>query len=150
MVTRNALFVSAITVALFGAGCATVDAVTAEDVLPARAPIRVEHGTVEAIQIYRSGDNQLINVGTLLGGIAGGVIGHQIGSGSGNTVATIGGAIAGGVVGHEIEKKRVEGSRYRITVHLESGATLSVENAKDLNLRVGDRVRVENGRIYRE
>lgn len=114
------------------------------------APVRTEHGTVEAIQVYRKGDGQPVNVGTLLGGLAGGVIGHQIGGGQGNTVATIGGAIAGAVVGHEIEKRQVEGTRYRITVHLNSGATLTVDEADELNLRVGDRVRVENNRVYRE
>jgi outer membrane lipoprotein SlyB len=114
------------------------------------APLRVEHGTVEAIEVYRRSDGQPVNVGTLLGGIAGGVIGHQIGGGHGNTVATIGGAIAGAVVGSEVEKRRVEGTRYRITVRLASGATLSVDEAAEVNLRVGDRVRVENNRVYRE
>ena len=85
----------------------------------------------------------------MLGGLAGGVIGHQIGSGRGNTAATIAGAIGGAVIGTEIEKKQVQGSRYRITVRLDSGSTLIVEDTRDVNLRVGDRVRVENNRIYR-
>ena len=114
------------------------------------APVRVEHGTVQAIQVYRQGDAQPVDVGTLIGGIAGGVIGHQVGGGQGRTVTTIGGAIAGAVIGHEIEKRRVEGSRYRITVRLDSGASLSVEEADDVNIRVGDRVRVENNRVSRE
>ena len=114
------------------------------------APVRVEHGTVQSIQVYRQGDAQPVDVGTLIGGIAGGVIGHQVGGGQGSTVTTIGGAIAGAVIGHEIEKRRVEGSRYRITVRLDSGATLSVEEADDVNIRVGDRVRVENNRVLRE
>ena len=49
----------------------------------AEAPLQVDYGTIEAIEIYRASDNQPINVGTVLGGIAGGVIGHQIGSGRG-------------------------------------------------------------------
>ena len=88
-------------------------------------------------------------MGTVLGGLAGGVIGHQIGSGRGNTAATIAGAVGGAVVGTEIEKKHVQGSRYRITVRLDSGSTLVVEDTRDVNLRVGDRVRVENNRIHR-
>jgi len=108
-----------------------------------------DYGKVEAIEIYRAADNQPVNVGTVLGGIAGGVIGHQIGSGRGNTAATIVGAVGGAVVGNEIEKKRVEGSRYRITVRLDSGNTLIVEDTRDVNLRIGDRVRVENDRVYR-
>jgi outer membrane lipoprotein SlyB len=115
----------------------------------AEAPLRVDYGTIEAIEIYRAPDNQPINVGTVLGGIAGGVIGHQIGSGRGNTAATVAGAIGGAVVGNEIEKKQVQGSRYRITVRLDSGSSLIVEDTRDVNLRVGDRVRVENDRIHR-
>jgi outer membrane lipoprotein SlyB len=115
----------------------------------AEAPLQVDYGTIEAIEIYRASDHQPINVGTVLGGIAGGVIGHQIGSGRGNTAATIAGAIGGAVVGNEIEKKQVQGSRYRITVRLDSGSSLIVEDTRDVNLRVGDRVRVENDRIHR-
>ena len=115
----------------------------------AETPIRIDYGKIEAIEIYRGSDNQPVNAGTVLGGVAGGVIGHQIGSGRGNTAATIAGAIGGAVIGNEIEKKQVQGSRYRITVRLDSGSTLIVEDTRDVNLRVGDRVRVENNRIYR-
>jgi len=38
---------------------------------------------------------------------------------------------------------------FRITVRLDSGSTLIVEDTRDINLRVGDRVRVENDHIYR-
>ncbi len=38
-------------------------------------------------------------LGMLLGGAAGGVLGHQIGKGKGNTAATIGGAILGSAIG---------------------------------------------------
>ena len=108
----------------------------------AEAPFRVDCGTIVAIEIYRASDNQPINVGAVLGGIAGGVIGHQIGSGRGNTAATIGS-------GNEIEKKQVQGSWYRITVRLDSGSSLIVDDTRDVNLRVGDRVRLENNRIHR-
>ena len=114
----------------------------------AEAPLQVDYGTIEAIEIYRASENPPINVGTVLGGIAGGVIGHQIGSGRGNTAATIP-APRRAVVGNEIEKKQVPGSRYRITVRLDSGSSLIVEDTRDVNLRVGDRVRVENDRIHR-
>ena len=111
---------------------------------------QVDYGTIAAIEIYRASDNQPINAGTVIGGIAGGVIGHQIGSGRGNTAATIVGTIGGAVVGNQIEKNKVQGSRYRITVKLDSGSSLIVEDTRDINLRVGDRVRVEDNRIYRQ
>ena len=64
-------------------------------------------------------------------------------------VATIAVAICGAVVGNEIEKKQKPATRYRITVRLDSGSSLIVEDTRDPNLRVGDRVRIDDGHIYR-
>ena len=138
-------FVKALSVCMY----ALLVLALADDLALAETPVRTDYGKVEAIEIYRGSDSQPVNVGTVLGGLAGGVIGHQIGSGRGNTAATIAGAIGGAVVGNEIEKKQVQGSRYRITVRLDSGSALIVEDTRDVNLRVGDRVRVENNRIDR-
>ena len=118
-------------------------------VVMAEASVGAEEGKVEAIELYRTSDNKLVNGGTLIGGIAGGVIGHQIGSGRGNTAATIAGALGGALVGNEIEKKQSQATRYRTTVRLDSGSSLIVEDQRDLNLRVGDRVWVEDGHIHR-
>ena len=116
----------------------------------AEAADRADQGKVEAIDIYIAPNNKPVNGGTLIGGLAGGVIGHQIGSGRGKTAATVAGAVGGAVVGNEIEKKQEQAtSRYRITVRLDSGSSLIVEDTRDLNLRVGDRVRIENGHIIR-
>jgi len=49
-----------------------------------------------------------IGAGTVIGAIAGGVLGHQVGSGRGNTAATAAGAIGGGVVGNRIDRNRAE------------------------------------------
>jgi hypothetical protein len=43
-------------------------------VVMAEAPVRADEGKVEAIEIYRSPDNNPLNGGTLIGGIAAGVI----------------------------------------------------------------------------
>lgn len=115
----------------------------------AEAPGRVDEGKVEAIEIYRGADNKPVNPGTVIGGIAGGVIGHQIGSGRGNTAATIAGAIGGAVVGNEIHKKQGQATRYRITVRLDSGSSLIVEETRHIDLRVGDHVRIADGHIHR-
>jgi outer membrane lipoprotein SlyB len=115
----------------------------------AEAPVRTDQGKVEAIEIYRAPDSKPLNGGTLIGGIAGGVIGHQIGSGRGNTAATIAGAIGGAVGGSELEKKQGQATRYRVTVRLDSGSSLIVEETRGPNLRVGDRVRIENGHLDR-
>ena len=40
--------------------------------------------------------------GTVLGGVAGGIIGNQVGKGRGNVLATVGGALIGGIVGSQV------------------------------------------------
>src|SRR5690349_12993132 len=81
------------------------------------APIRLEFGRVELIQVQQPSENRLVNPGTVLGAVAGGVIGHQIGSGTGNTVATVAGVVGGAMVGNEVNKRQ-NVPEYRITVRL--------------------------------
>jgi uncharacterized protein YcfJ len=50
--------------------------------------------------------------GTVIGAVAGGVIGHQFGGGSGKTLATVGGAAAGGYIGNHVQKEH-QHRRYR-------------------------------------
>jgi outer membrane lipoprotein SlyB len=109
---------------------------------------RTEYGVVENIELYRDGSNAPIGIGTILGGVAGGVLGHQIGSGRGNTAATIAGAVGGAVAGNAIERSNAH-DRYRVVVRLDSGGTLAVSDVGEGELRIGDRVRVVNGRVYR-
>jgi uncharacterized protein YcfJ len=54
--------------------------------------------------------------GTVLGALAGGLIGHQIGGGKGKDLATVGGAVAGGVAGHKIQRHRQE--RYKTVIRV--------------------------------
>jgi outer membrane lipoprotein SlyB len=126
-------------------------AAAAGSMVMAEAVARTDEGKVEAIDVvYSAPDKKPVSSGALVGGLAGGVIGHQIGSGRGKTAATIAGAVGGAVVGNEIEKKQGQTKpRYRITVRLDAGGSLIFEEASDLNLRVGDRVRVEDGHIHR-
>jgi outer membrane lipoprotein SlyB len=79
------------------------------------------------------------------------VLGHQVGGGTGNTVATIAGAAGGAVAGNAIEKNRAgSDSSYRISVRMNDGSreTYDQEANPDM-LRAGDLARIENGRVYR-
>lgn len=77
------------------------------------------------------------------------MLGHQIGGGCGKDIATAAGVVGGAVVGHEMEKRNQQPDAYSVRVRLESGGyqTLTLQNIGDL--RVGDRVRIENGNISR-
>ncbi len=109
---------------------------------------RIEYGTVTQLVLRSPDHSGPINLGTIVGGAAGGVIGHQFGGGSGKTALTIAGAVGGAVAGSQIQKA-TEKDRYEITVRLDSGADMIVNQVAEGELRVGDRVRIVNNRVYR-
>jgi uncharacterized protein YcfJ len=71
-------------------------------------PVYAQGGTHEECwnDDTRRYEHRGINAGSVLGAIAGGVVGHQVGSGRGNDVATAAGAIGGGIAGNRIERNR--------------------------------------------
>jgi outer membrane lipoprotein SlyB len=91
-------------------------------------------------------------VGAIGGAIAGGVLGHQVGSGSGNTAATIGGAVLGGVVGHQVEQRvrgnQAAGVEYVFRVRMDDGSYQTFRKETHDGIRVGDRVRIERGNLF--
>ena len=103
----------------------------------------VEYGAVTRIEaVSLEGDHQL-GLGTVIGAAAGGVIGHQIGGGSGRDVATVIGAIGGGLIGNTIENRYVDRRPgQKIFVRLDHGGTVAVTQPGDAGVRVGDRVMV--------
>ena len=62
----------------------------------------------EERRVTRQDNGAPIGPATVIGAIAGGVLGHQVGSGNGNTAATIGGALLGGIIGNKVENDRRE------------------------------------------
>ena len=88
--------------------------------------------------------------GALLGGVIGAVVGNQIGSGNGRAAATVAGAVGGAVIGNNIEGRNARGDDiYRVTVGLQNGDRASFDFRQVDDLRIGDRVRVEGGQVYR-
>jgi uncharacterized protein YcfJ len=108
--------------------------------------LRGEIVNIEVVQ----GEHHASGAGAVIGGIAGGVLGHQIGSGRGNTAATIAGAIGGAAVGNHIEKGHDGHDTYRVTVRYRDGREDTFDQDDIGDLHVGDRVRVEDGRAYRD
>jgi outer membrane lipoprotein SlyB len=146
MKARSAAIILMASAAILG-GCAYPEPYPVYETRPVVTQ-RTEYGVVESIEMYRGGGGSPIGLGTILGGIAGGVLGHQIGGGRGNTAATIAGAIGGGVVGNQLERAN-ERDRYRVIVRLDSGGTVAFSEVGEGELRVGDRVRIVNRRVYR-
>ena len=52
-----------------------------------------------------SGSRQANIGGLLAGAVIGGILGHQIGGGSGKDLATVGGVVAGAAVGNQVAKR---------------------------------------------
>jgi outer membrane lipoprotein SlyB len=117
------------------------------------APASLEYGRVTNIESYQGGTaSSGINVpGAIVGAVAGAVLGHQIGSGSGRDAATVLGGAAGAALGSQVGKPSTAttGPIFRVSIQTDQGAMRVYDVPATGELRVGDRVRVENGVIYR-
>jgi outer membrane lipoprotein SlyB len=82
--------------------------------------------------------------GMLLGAAAGGLLGNQIGSGSGRTAATIGGAALGGAVGSHAGQSVNSKQGVELQVKMDQGGSLSIvqEHNTRETFSTGERVRV--------
>lgn len=115
-------------------------------------PQYVEYGRVTGVEVVRSTQQRQISPGgAIIGGIVGGVLGNQIGGGSGRDIATaagvVGGAVAGNAIGRQNSAQAVDS--YRITVRVDNGSMRTYDVPNPGDLRPGDRVRIENGVLYR-
>ncbi len=114
--------------------------------------VQVDYGRVTAIDPLRTQEQgQGTGAGAVIGGVAGAVLGNQVGSGSGRDVARIAGAVGGALAGNSVERNARGQWResYRIMVQLENGINRAYEVPTPGELRVGDRVRIENNQIFR-
>ena len=112
----------------------------------------VEYGRVRNVEVLRSQQQgQGSGVGAVLGGVAGAVIGHQIGGGSGRDAATIIGGVGGAVAGNAVERNRnaTVNETYRVSIQLDNGSMRAYDVPSFGDLRIGDRVKIENGQLYR-
>ncbi len=105
-------------------------------------------GTVDSINpINKAGQGS--GAGALLGGVLGGVLGHQVGNGRGRDAATVAGAVGGAVLGNQVEKNNKTARSYEVRVRMEDNSFSTVRYEVEPNVRVGDKVRVEDGRLVR-
>jgi outer membrane lipoprotein SlyB len=113
----------------------------------------IEYGRVSNVEVFRTQEQaRSSGVGAILGGVAGAVVGHQIGGGTGKDIATVAGAVGGAVAGNAIEKNRNAAAvreTYRVSVQLDNGSGRAYDVPATGDLRIGDRVRIENGLLYR-
>ena len=111
----------------------------------------IGYGVIEDIETIKVSDDGKNIAGTLIGGAVGGLLGHQVGSGKGQTAATVAGAVGGAVVGNEVAKRSQAASReeYRVRVRLSNGTIQTVTQSSVSDIKIGDRVRVDNNLVSR-
>jgi outer membrane lipoprotein SlyB len=97
--------------------------------------------SVRAVQIH----GKPSGVGVVGGAIVGGLLGNQIGGGTGKTLATVAGAVGGGYAGNEIEKRTSTQNAYEVNVQMEGGNVRSFPYNGVPPWHEGDRVRVVDG-----
>ncbi|HEY0858859.1 MAG TPA: glycine zipper 2TM domain-containing protein [Albitalea sp.] len=102
-------------------------------------------GVVQSVRAVDAGGSPGM-AGAVAGGVLGAVIGRQIGEGDGRTLAGILGAIGGAYAGREIERSQHRRTRHEVRVQLDDGRvhTRRFEGAPPF--RVGDRIRIVQGR----
>ena len=146
-------YIAAASVALALAGCASDPAYYSEprySSAPAYNTVAYgDAGRVVAIDVVRGG-GRTSGGGAVAGAIIGGVLGHQVGSGRGNDAATVAGAVGGALVGNEVERRRNDDEQYRVTVQFRDGREATFLQSSLDGIRVGDRIRVADNRLFRD
>ena len=121
---------------------------------PAPRPVVcADCGTVEAVTpVQRQGEvngvaigDSTIGLGTVAGGVVGGLLGNQVGGGSGKTAMTVLGAAGGAFAGNQIEKNMKKVTVYQVRVRMNDGTTRNVEVSS--SIPVGSRVIVEGNNL---
>jgi outer membrane lipoprotein SlyB len=103
-------------------------------------------GVVESVREIKQAQ-KTNGSGPILGGIAGAVGGHQIGSGNGNTLATILGAVGGAVAGTAVERNVRATTHWEINVRLDDGSTRTMNSDVQPFWHGGERVRFLDGKL---
>jgi len=105
--------------------------------------------TVEAVNVVQvNGEGNYL--GTIGGGVVGAVLGSQVGKGNGRTAAQIAGALGGAYVGRNIERNAKRTEHTEVVIRFANGGTQTVTYENDPGLRVGEKVKINNGVLERD
>lgn len=106
-------------------------------------------GTVEAIEHNVTAGRDHGTAGAIIGAVAGGVLGNQVGKGDGRKLATVAGAVGGGFAGNKIGTGG--GSEtYTLRLRMGDGSVTNMTVADASSIREGDLVQVDgNGNVAR-
>ena len=114
--------------------------------VPVAAQVCATCGSVDSVTaVQRSTKPDGPGLGVIAGGVAGAVLGNQVGRGNGRAAATILGAIGGGWAGNAIERNVRKETVYQVGVRMDDGSRRTIEVAQPPT--VGSKITVEGSRI---
>ncbi|MCK9990460.1 MAG: glycine zipper 2TM domain-containing protein [Rugosibacter sp.] len=87
-------------------------------------------------------------VGAIAGGVAGALLGNQMGAGNGRVAMTLLGGAGGAYAGNTVEKNMHKRSAYQIRVRMDNGKLRTVTQHETPDFRAGDRVRIKQGALW--
>jgi outer membrane lipoprotein SlyB len=118
---------------------------TARAAEPAACP---DCGRVASVNVIeKKGEGSAL--GVIGGGVAGALLGNQVGGGTGKTLATIAGAAGGAYAGNKVEANMKSTKAWVVRVRMDSGDERSIEMDRDPGLINGDLVRVSGNTLSR-
>ena len=106
-------------------------------------------GTVVSTNTYKRAAESGSGVGGAGGAVVGGLLGNQVGSGRGRTLATIAGAVGGAYAGNNIERNMKAVTYTDVRVRMATGGYRTFTEQGRPRFANGDRVRVQQGRLVR-
>jgi outer membrane lipoprotein SlyB len=95
----------------------------------------------------KSGEGSAL--GLIAGGVAGALLGNQVGSGHGRQLATVAGAAGGAYAGKKIEEKAKSSKLWTVHVKYNDGRQAAFNFDHDPKMLSGDRVQNANGTLVR-
>jgi outer membrane lipoprotein SlyB len=130
--------------------CANMNTATpAATTYPQNTNVYTQYGVVQSIELVQQNAAPAngIGAGTIAGALVGGILGHQVGGGTGNTAATVLGAAGGAYVGNQMEKNQgaQQVNAYKLNIRLNNGTYQAITQSSADDIRVGDRVQIDNG-----
>jgi outer membrane lipoprotein SlyB len=107
-------------------------------------------GTVVSTNTYKRAAEHGSGVGGAGGAVVGGLLGNQVGSGRGRTLATIAGAVGGAYAGNNIERNMKSVTYTDVRVRLATGGYRTFTEQGQPRFANGDHVRIQNGRLVHQ
>ncbi|MDD5030405.1 MAG: glycine zipper 2TM domain-containing protein [Rhodoferax sp.] len=112
------------------------------------APDCATCGKVTAVNLVeKAGESNA--VGLIAGGVAGAVLGRQVGGGFGKDLATIAGAAGGAYAGKKVQENMNTKQVWQVSVKYPDGHSATFDFAGDPGLKAGDAVRNSDNTVVR-